>query len=139
MSYKLSANVENLYLLGSKDIDGTGTMLADKLHGNSENNELKGQAGLDHLYGHKGDDRLIGGADTDYFHFSKGDGHDTVADFEIGTDWIDVHAWNGMDNIDDIKSHAHNQGSDVIIEQGTDSLLIKGYHKADLSMMDFVY
>jgi Ca2+-binding RTX toxin-like protein len=139
VSYKLSANVETLYLLGSKDLDGTGTVLADNLHGNSGNNELKGQAGLDHLYGHKGDDKLIGGADTDYFHFSKGDGHDTVADFVIGTDWIDVHAWNGMDNIDDIKSHAHNQGSDVIIEQGTDSLLIKGYHKADLSMMDFVY
>lgn len=140
VSYKLSANVENLYLLGAKDIDGTGTALADNLHGNAGNNVLKGQAGIDHLFGHKGDDKLTGGADADYFHFSKGDGHDTIVDFEIGTDHIDVHAWTGMDNIGDIKSHAHNQGSnDVIIEMGNDSLLIKGYHKADLSMMDFIY
>jgi Ca2+-binding RTX toxin-like protein len=139
VSYKLSANVENLYLLGTKDIDGTGTALADHLHGNSGNNVLKGQAGLDHLYGGKGDDKLMGGGDTDYFHFSTGDGHDTVLDLDISTDWIDVHAWNGMDNIGDITSHAHNQGNDVVIEQGNDSLLIKGLHKADLSMMHFVY
>ena len=138
-SYTLSANVEKLFLLGKADINGTGTTLADVLHGNAGDNRLKGQAGLDHLYGHGGNDRLTGGADVDYFHFSDGDDHDTVLDFELGIDWIDVHNWTGMDALGDIQAHAHNQGNDVIITQGGDSLLIKGHHKADLAAMDFVF
>ena len=139
VTYTLSANVEKLFLLGKADINGTGTTLADVLHGNAGDNRLKGQAGLDHLYGHGGNDRLTGGADVDYFHFSDGDDHDTVLDFELGIDWIDVHNWTGMDALGDIQAHAHNQGNDVIITQGGDSLLIKGHHKADLAAMDFVF
>ena len=139
VSYKLSANVEKLVLLGNADIDGTGTSLADFLHGNSGNNDLKGLAGLDHLYGHKGNDRLEGGSGADYFHFSEGDGHDVILDMDVGTDWINIHDWAGIENFNQLKNHAQNQGNDVIIEQGDDSLLIKGFHKADLVMMDFVY
>ena len=138
VTYTLSDNVERLFLLGSKDIDGTGTALDDVLHGNAGDNILKGKAGMDHLYGHKGNDKLIGGADVDYFHFKTGNGDDVISDFQDAIDQIDLSGWAAITSLADLKNnHAHNQGADVIIEAGTDSLLIKGIHKADLDLVDF--
>ena len=133
VTYTLSANVEKLVLLGTADIDGTGTGGDETLRGNTGNNTLKGLAGADDLFGGKGNDRLFGGGDTDTFHFSTGDGNDKVMDFHaMETDKIDVSDWTGIGNISQVKSHAHDQGADVVIENGSDSLLIVGLHKADL-------
>jgi Ca2+-binding RTX toxin-like protein len=138
VTYTLSDNVEKLFLLGQKAIDGTGTGLDDILHGNAGNNVLKGLAGMDHLYGHKGNDRLAGGADVDYFHFSTGDGDDVITDFADTIDQIDLSGWAAIASFNDLlNNHARNQGADVIIEAGSDSLLIKGIHKADLDAIDF--
>ncbi|MEM8548558.1 MAG: M10 family metallopeptidase C-terminal domain-containing protein, partial [Pseudomonadota bacterium] len=54
---------------------------ADTLRGNDANNRLVGNAG---------DDQLIGGGGIDTFAFSFGDGFDSIADFELGTDLIDL-------------------------------------------------
>jgi Ca2+-binding RTX toxin-like protein len=138
VSYTLKANVENLVLLGDKDIDGKGTLLADTLRGNSGNNELRGLASSDHLYGNGGNDKLFGGADADYFHFATGDDHDVIMDYDDTMDIIDLSGWNAITSLSDLKSHhAHNQGADVIIEAGGDSLLIKGVHENDLDAGDF--
>ncbi len=139
VSYALSENVENLFLLGNADINGTGTAAADKLHGNTGDNTIKGLAGTDDLWGGKGNDQLTGGADADIFHFATGYADDKITDFLQGTDKIDVTQWSVIADFGDVTSHAHNQGSDVIIEVGTDSLLIKGLHKADLTMADFIF
>jgi len=139
VNYTLSENVENLILLGNADINGMGNAGDNTLHGNVGNNVLKGLAGADVLFGGKGDDQLIGGADADIFHFVKGDGHDTITDFLQGTDKVDVSEWTGMNSLADIKSHAHNDGSNVVIEFGADSLQIDNIHKADLAMADFVF
>ena len=139
VSYKLADSVENLFLIGNANINGTGTSYDDKLHGNSGNNIVKGLGGADELWGGKGDDLLAGGADADVFHFSKGNDRDTISDFVQGTDHIDVSGWPEMGDLNDVKSHAHNDGSDVVIELGTDSLTIKGIHKADLTGADFLF
>lgn len=139
VNYKLSENVENLFLFGKADIDGTGTADADKLHGNSGDNTLKGLAGADELWGGKGADQLSGGADGDIFHFVKGDGDDTITDFVQGADKVDVSQWTGINDFNDIKSHAHDQDSDVVIELGNDSLTIRNIHKADLAGTDFTF
>jgi len=139
VSYKLSDNVENLFLLGNADINGTGTLAADKLHGNNGDNTVTGLQGDDELWGGKGTDRLSGGMVADTFHFLTGDGHDTIGLFEQGSDLVNVSQWTGIDSFADVLSHAHDQGAGVKIELGTDSLLIANLHKADLTAADFIF
>ena len=59
VSYTLSANVENLTLIGSKTINGTGNDLANALTGNSKANVLDGGAGADTMTGGAGNDTYV--------------------------------------------------------------------------------
>jgi Ca2+-binding RTX toxin-like protein len=68
----LAANVENLTLLGSAAISGTGNTLGNLIAGNGFNNTLDGDAGNDTLRGNAGDDILIGGAGNDDLYGGTG-------------------------------------------------------------------
>ena len=65
VSYTLVANVENLVLLGSSAINGTGNTLANVITGNTGANTLSGGDGNDSLSGGDGNDSLVGGAGND--------------------------------------------------------------------------
>jgi len=88
ITYTLGDNLENLTLIGSGKINGTGNSLDNVLTGNSGANSLNGAAGddtlsggagADTLIGGAGDDILSGGAGSDFYIFSKSDGYDTIA------------------------------------------------------------
>lgn len=64
-SLSLPDNVENLDLVGSFGISGTGNNLDNILTGNEINNILNGEGGADLLYGMDGSDTLNGGAGND--------------------------------------------------------------------------
>ncbi len=73
LTYTLGANVENLILTGTGNINGTGTALNNELTGNSGNNILSGLAGNDTLNGENGNDTLIGGLGADTMVGGLGD------------------------------------------------------------------
>ena len=88
VAYKLTANVEDLVLMGSA-IAGTGNELANLITGNDQGNVLIGGGGQDHLIGGIGTDRLLGeggndllegGANDDLYFYDTGGGTDQVED-----------------------------------------------------------
>ncbi|MEG5042579.1 MULTISPECIES: bluetail domain-containing putative surface protein [unclassified Microcoleus] len=85
VSHTLAANVETLRLTGTALINGTGNTLANTIVGNTANNRLNGGGGQDILTGSTG-------ADTFVFKFGESSvsARDSVADFAIGTDKIDL-------------------------------------------------
>ncbi|WP_166652437.1 calcium-binding protein [Enterovirga rhinocerotis] len=86
-NYVLGANVENLFLMGTADLSGTGNALNNVLQGNSGANTLSGGAGNDRLDGRAGADTLIGGTGNDTYYIDDlgdvmveeaGEGYDTA-------------------------------------------------------------
>ena len=96
VSYSLGANVENLTLTGSGDINATGNTLANTLTGNAGNNVLDGGAGNDILNAGAGDDTLIGGAGNDTM--AGGAGNDTYV-VDAAGDVVTEAAGEGTDTV----------------------------------------
>ena len=59
VSYTLGANVENLTLTGSGNLNGTGNASNNVITGNSGNNVLDGGAGADTMVGGAGNDTYV--------------------------------------------------------------------------------
>jgi Ca2+-binding RTX toxin-like protein len=139
-SFTLGANFEDLVLTGKANLTGRGNELGNHLTGNAGNNTLSGLLGADRLSGGKGADLLTGGADADTFVFKTHFGKDTIADFENGTDRIDLSHWTGVDSFADLKAHHLTvSGDDLVIANGSDSLTLHDMHKTDLDASDFVF
>jgi Ca2+-binding RTX toxin-like protein len=95
VSYTLTANIENLILIGSNAINCTGNKLNNSIIGNVAINKLTGGSGNDFIDGGLGNDILKGGAGADTFSFSSqlsASNIDTVGDFSRGTDHIGLDA-----------------------------------------------
>jgi Ca2+-binding RTX toxin-like protein len=78
LSWVLAANIENLTLTGTANVDGTGNDLANSLTANSGNNRLDGQGGTDTMVGGAGDDTYIVDATGDVVTEAAGAGIDSV-------------------------------------------------------------
>jgi Ca2+-binding RTX toxin-like protein len=115
VDFTLGANIEELALSGTADIDGTGNSFANEIAGNSGRNTLSGLIGTDHLYGEAGDDDLFGGEGNDTLEGgSENDELDggTGADIMEGGTGDDIYT---VDNAGDVVTELSNQGTSDLI------------------------
>lgn len=70
----------------------------DLMLGGEGDDTIFGGQGADTLVGGAGSDRLVGGPGADTFVFAPGHGADTINDFTVGVDGIDLTAFDLPDN-----------------------------------------
>ena len=87
-----STNLENLTLLGSTAINGTGNINANVLTGNAGNNTLAGLEGADTYNGAGGNDTMTDSSTTssDIYRWGTGQGSDTINDAGGTADRIEM-------------------------------------------------
>jgi Ca2+-binding RTX toxin-like protein len=127
-SFGLSAGLENLTLLGTDDIDGTGTTLNNLLTGNAGANHLQGLDGADTLVGGQGADELDGGAGNDILDggegadvLTGGDGYDSYLVDEAG-DVIVETATGGLDKVQASASYTLGDHVEQLVLTGSADL-----------------
>lgn len=82
-------NVE--HVIGSAGSDDLfGNELANALSGGDNNDSIEGRDGDDTLDGGAGNDTLVGGSGFDTFVVSTGMGNDTITDYNINEDSLDL-------------------------------------------------
>lgn len=127
------------WLFGNNDDDILrGNRGSDTLDGGAGADRLNGQLGNDFLTGGNGRDTLIGGAGWDEFVYAdRREGHDTITDFEDGTDLINLSAV-GI-GFGDVTVAAAGGGASTMVSFGATSILLVGVTSDLIGSGDFVF
>ncbi|WHZ29132.1 MAG: Alkaline phosphatase [Nitrospira sp.] len=117
VSYNLSANVENLTLIGIAPINGTGNALNNDVRGNDASNVLDGGSGNDALFG-------LGGSDT--YLFGRGSGLDTLFDSEAAGE-VDTIQFDSTVTAEDVEVYRNGFNLELAISGTTDELTLLSF------------
>lgn len=119
----------------------------DTVVGDAEELTGRAVAGDDKITGGEGDDWLYGdavvvgnnattGADT--FFFAEGSGNDTIGDFEVGKDTIDLTGYRAINEGSLVLDLETSEGDTIIKLDGDNSILVKDVTTIDPGR-DFVF
>jgi Ca2+-binding RTX toxin-like protein len=123
--YALSANMENLVLQGSADLQGYGNSLNNVLYGNNGNNLLNGGTGADVTFGGAGDDVYFVDDLGDVVFENMNEGTDAVfstVKYALSAN-VEILVLQGVGNLDGTgnalaNSIVGNSGDNVLDGQG---------------------
>jgi Ca2+-binding RTX toxin-like protein len=101
------------------------------LEGLGGDDTLDGGSGNDILDGGAGDDTLNGGAGNDIYLFGRGAGHDTINNFDTGSDKMDALVFADDVQMADLKISRLNDDLVLIIKDSGDQVTIAGYFQGD--------
>ncbi|WP_225008186.1 calcium-binding protein [Novosphingobium percolationis] len=157
VSFTLGDNVENLTMIGTASVTGTGNALANAIKANDGANKLYGMAGDDNLNGGGGNDwlngglgkdTLTGGLGADRFVFaaladSTVSAPDRITDFSRAQgDKIDLSGIDaisgGLDNAFGIGSKFTGHAGELIVQKMSGYYLVSGDVNGDKSA-DFAF
>ncbi|WP_295551257.1 calcium-binding protein [uncultured Pseudacidovorax sp.] len=110
VTHTLSANVENLTLIGTAAINGAGNALDNVLIGNSANNTLTGGNGNDTIDGGTGNDTMLGGAGNDTYYVN------------VATDVVTESANEGVDMVISTVTYTLGNNVENLILNGTSAI-----------------
>jgi Ca2+-binding RTX toxin-like protein len=128
LAYTLATNVENLTLLGTTAINGTGNTVDNILTGNSAANTLTGNAGNDTLDGKAGDDILVGGTGNDTYVLDRGYGSDTIRENDATSGNTDVAQFMAGIGSDQIWLQHVGNNLEASIIGTTDKLIFENWY-----------
>ncbi|SDD22156.1 DUF4347 domain-containing protein [Kordiimonas lacus] len=124
---------------GDDTVDGgTGD---DMLYNGEGSDTVMGGTGDDTLWAGAGDDVLSGGSGEDVFIFGTASGNDTISDFELANDTLDLqYSGAGFDALADVQAAAsdvtQNGEAGLLIDLGNgQSVFLIGLDTGDLASM----
>ena len=123
ISYTLGANLEDLFLEGTTDLNGTGNTLDNSISGNSGANILDGGDGDDFLSGGSGNDSLLGGEGNDIMGGGAGDDNFYV---DAVGDWVFENAAGGTDLVQSTINYTLGANVENLTLTGTAAINGKG-------------
>ena len=136
---------ENIFFgLGGKDLL-IGGGINDLLEGGDQDDRLIGNGGVDILLGGNDNDKLIGGGDddtltggagADTFVYTVNGGTDTITDFEVGVDKIDVVSVAGKYKLSDLT--ITQVGSNTLVTLGS-GFILENVQMSTLTASSFIF
>ena len=104
--------------------------------GGGGDDALTGSDSADVILDGAGDDTMTGGAGADMFVLAQDGTRDTIRDFQLGTDSIDVSAWEGLYATNQLDVRTQSWGADIRF--GDERLIVRTDNGNSIDMDDLV-
>ena len=122
---------------GAGDDRLTGTQGADQISGGAGDDQVRGAGGADIIIDGSGSDRMWGGAGADIFVLGADGENDSIEDFEIGVDRIDLSAMGRFYAMEALEFQS--TGSGARISFNGETVVLKTVGNVRLYEDDFHY
>lgn len=114
--------------------DMTGTAGDDHLIGGAGDDSIFGAAGADFLSDGAGKDYLLGGPGPDRFIFGDDGETDTIGDFDISQDSLDLSGWAFLRSAAQLDYRSGAQGA--VLSFGDETVVVKTFNREPLTEVD---